>query len=109
MFKSINGAYNAAKRAKRENELIAESVLGIEEVLPGSEEEMDDVTDVDSVPEEVYKKIDAELDKIVSDPNYDDSEADELMDDDFDDEDENPEIDAILDEAVSDWNVSGNR
>lgn len=104
MFGNINKDYSAKKRAKKENQFIAESVLGIEEVLPGSEEEMADMIDVDSVPDEVYKKIDAELDKIVSDPNYDDSEADELADDDLGEDDEDDEaIDAIVNEAVNGW------
>jgi len=104
MFGNINKEYNAKKRAKKENQFITESVLGVEEILPGSEEEMDDITDVDSVPEEVYKKIDAELDKIVNDPNYDDSEADELADDDLGEDDEDDEaIDAIVNEAVDGW------
>lgn len=103
MFKRINEEFNARKRAKREERFILESVLDVEEVLPGSEEEMEDVTDVDSVPEDVYKKIDAELEKIVSDPNYDDTEADEMADDDiYGDVDSVPdEVEAIIDEACS--------
>lgn len=97
MFSTINEAFNREKRREHDELLIVESVLGVDEVLPGSDEELDDVVDADSVPEEVYKKVDAELDRIVGDPNYDDTSAEELVDD--DDIDDN-EIDAIIDEAA---------
>lgn len=101
VFGSINSQFDKARRDRAENEFIVESVMGVEEVLPGSESEMEDIVDVDSVPDDVYKKIDAELDKIVGDPEYDDTEAEELVDDD-DDIDDN-EIDAVINEAVGEW------
>ena len=84
LFGSINSQYEAAKRDRAENVFILESVLGVDEVLPGSDDEMADVVDVDSVPDSAYKKVDAMLDKLVDDPDYDDTEAEELADDDVD-------------------------
>lgn len=100
MFASINQEFNRAKSLRRENRFLVESVLGVDEVLPGSDDELDDVVDSDSVPEDVYKKLDAELDKIVDDPNYDDTEVDEMLDDeDIPDE----EIEALIDETCNAW------
>ena len=101
MFKSINEAFNKRKADILSRERLLESVLEVEEVMPGSEDEMDDVIDADSVPDDVYKKLDAELDKIVDDPNYDDSEIEEMIDD--DDEVSDEEIEAIMDEACNAW------
>lgn len=108
MFKTINDEFNHALKNKAANKFIVESVLAAEEVLPGSEEEMEDVTDVDSIPDDVYKKLDSELDKIVNDPKYDDTEAEELLDDDDYDEDndtgiDDSELDAIVNEAADSW------
>ena len=100
MFKSINDEFNRVKRDRAANRFIVESVLGVDEVIPGSEDEIDDIVDIDSVPEEAYKKLDAELDKIVDDPNYDDVEAEELYDDD-DDDISDDEIEAVVNEAAS--------
>lgn len=100
MFASINQEFNRAKSARRERQFIIESVLGIDEVLPGSDDELEDVVDSDSVPDDVYKKLDAELDKIVEDPNYDDTEVDEMLDDeDIPDE----EIEALIEESCNAW------
>ena len=102
MFPTINAEYRAAKRADADNSLILESVLDVDETLPGSDEEMESIVDPDSVPDDVYAKIDKELDKIVEDPSYDDTEAEEMLDDDFDADDiSDAEIDAIMDEAVA--------
>lgn len=101
MFKSINEAFNKRKADILSRERLLESVLEVEEVMPGSEDEMDDVVDADSVPDDVYKKLDAELDKIVDDPDYDDSEIEEMIDD--DDEVSDEEIEAIMDEACNAW------
>lgn len=101
MFKSINEAFNKRKADILSRERLLESVLEVEEVMPGSEDEMDDVVDADSVPSDVYKKLDAELDKIVDDPDYDDSEIEEMIDD--DDEVSDEEIEAIMDEACNAW------
>lgn len=104
MFNTINRRFRAEKLSLKDRHTILEGVLGVEEVLPGSDEEMENNVDVDSVPEDAYKKLDAALDKIVEDPNYDDSEADELASDDFDeDEVSDEELDAIIDETCSSW------
>ena len=84
MFEAINEQFSRQKRAATEDEFIAESVLDVDEVLPGSEDEMDDQVDSDSVPDDVINKIDAELEKMVSAPDYVDTEAEELVDDDDD-------------------------
>ena len=97
MFRNLNEAYLAAKREDQDNRFIMEAVLDVEETLPGSDTEMDDITDVDSVPEDVYAALDKELDRIVSDPNYDDTEIGEMVDDDFDED----EITQSLDEFES--------
>lgn len=103
LFGSINSQYEAAKRDRAENAFILESVLGVDEVLPGSDDEMADVVDVDSVPDSAYKKVDAMLDKLVDDPDYDDTEAEELADDDVDEgEIDDSEFNAIMDEACND-------
>lgn len=108
MFDSINAAFNHAKNDIAEHDFIVESVLDVEEVLPGSEEEMDDEVDVESVPDDVYAKIDKVIDKYVSSDKYDDTEAEELVDDDdYEDVDvSDEEINAIVSEAVSLWESS---
>lgn len=101
MLEAINKQYNDEKKNASEEQLIIESVLEVEDVVPGSEEEMDDVVDVDSVPDDVYTKVDQALDKLISDKDYDDVEADELLDDDMDeDEVSDADLEAIMDEAV---------
>lgn len=101
MFTSINAEYNKKKNAGKADQFIAESVLSVDEVLPGSEEEFDDIVDTDSIPDEVYNKIDAELNKIINDPNYDDIEAEELVD--GDDDIDDATLDAIIDECANAW------
>ena len=102
MLEAINKQYNDEKKNASEEQFITESVLEVEDVVPGSEEEMDDVVDVDSVPDDVYTKVDQALDKLISDKDYDDVEADELLDDDMDeDEVSDADLEAIMDEAVS--------
>lgn len=101
MFTSINSEYNKKKNAGKADQFIVESVLAVDEVLPGSEEEFDDIVDTDSIPDEVYNKIDAELNKIISDPNYDDIEAEELVD--GDDDIDDSALDAIVDECANAW------
>lgn len=109
MFDSINAAFNGAKNDIAEHNFIVESVLDVEEVLPGSEEEMDDEVDVDSVPDDVYAKIDKVIDKYVTSDKYDDTEAEEYVDeDDYEDVDiPDEEINAIVTEAVSLWENGG--
>ena len=98
MFDAINKQFNSAKRNAREEQFILESVMDVEEVLPGSEEDIDDIIDSDSVPEDVYKKVDAMLDKFVDSNDYDDTEVEELLDD--DDDISEDEIDAVITEAI---------
>ena len=52
MFASLNKQFTAMKRAAADRSFIVESVLGVDEVLPGSDEEIGDQIDVDSVPED---------------------------------------------------------
>lgn len=101
MFESLNKQFQSAKKSRSDNDLIVESVLDVDEVIPGTDDEMEAEVDVDSVPDDVYKRIDAELDKIVSDPNYDDTEAEELFDE--DDEISDEEIDAVITETCAAW------
>ncbi len=104
MFNTINRKINAAKRAKKDREFILEAALEIDDVIPGSDAELEDAIDVDSVPDEAYKKADEALEKIVSDPNYDDTEADELADDDYDEgEVSDDELDALITECCGPW------
>lgn len=106
MFKSINEQYRREKKRLAENAFILESVLDVEEVIPGSDEELDSVVDTDSVPDEAYRKVDDVLERIVTAPDYDDTEAEEMVDDDDgleDDEELNGELDAIIDETQGLW------
>lgn len=104
MFAAINAQFNAQKSKAKDDQFIMESVLDVEEVLPGSEEEIDDEIDVDSVPNDVYQKVDKALDDMISSGEYDDTEAEELIDDDdLDDMEDSPEIEAIITEAVALW------
>ena len=102
MFESINRQFEEAKRSRADQDLILESVLEVDEVIPGSDDELEAQVDVDSVPDDVYKKIDAELEKIVSAPDYDDTEAEELYDEE-DEEFTDAEIDAVITEACGAW------
>lgn len=99
MFDSINRSFSKEKADRKNHEFIMESVLDTEEVLPGSEDEMDDEVDVDSVPTDVYKKIDKSLDDMIQNGEYDDTEVEEMVDDDIPDE----EIEAVITEAVEEW------
>lgn len=99
MFEAINEQFSRQKRAASEDDFIVESVLDVDEVLPGSEDEMDDQVDADSVPDEVINRIDAELEKMVSAPEYDDTEAEELVDE--DDDISEDELDTVITEACA--------
>ena len=104
MLGEINARYMEKKNSEKADRFITESTLEVEEILPGSEEEMDDVVDTDSVPDDVYKRVDAELDKIVNDPNFNDDDIEDLVDDDIDeDEIDDDAIEAIIDEACGAW------
>lgn len=102
MLGAINDRFNAKKNRIREDHFIGEAAMEVEEILPGSEDEMDDLVDSDSVPDNVYNKIDAALDKLIDDPEYDDTEVEELVDDDGtgDTGISDAEIDAVLDECA---------
>lgn len=87
MFAGINEAFNEAKSRAEDDAFILEAV--IEDILPGSDEEDDDIVDSESIPKEIYDKVDKALDAIIDDPNYDDTEIEELLDDeDLDDGDD---------------------
>ena len=105
MLEAINKGINAAKQSEKDHELISESVLDVDEVIPGSEEEIDDIIDVDSVPDEVYKRVDDALDKLIAREGYDDTDVEEMMEEDIDDEDgpSDAEIEAVVNEAANAW------
>lgn len=102
MFESINRGYMSAKRHLKDEQFIMEAAT---EEMEDEIVDVDDADtiDTDSVPTEVYKKIDKQLDAIVNDPNYDDDEAEEMVDDDDDDVGDN-EVGVVVDEAVNSWN-----
>ena len=99
MLQGVNNAFNSAKRAAREDQFILESVLGEDDILNEMDDDMDDIVDVDSVPNEVMSKVDAALDKIIGN-GIDDEEIDEMLDDDIEDEDS---IDIAITEACGAW------
>lgn len=103
MLGDINSRFNRAKNNQRAHDAIVESIVAVEEVLPGSEQEFEDITDVDSVPADVYKKVDKILDDIVGKEDYDDTEAEELVDDPDEDEISDADLDAILSENCGAW------
>ena len=94
MFNTINEAYNENRSKVRDNELIAEAAFDIEEVAPGSEEEIEDEIDVDSIPDEVMSKMDKAMDDLIGSDKFDDEDIDSLIDED-DDSDIDTEIDEI--------------
>ena len=99
MLQGVNNAFNSAKRAAREDQFILESGLGEDDILNEMDDDMDDIVDVDSVPNEVMSKVDAALDKIIGN-GIDDEEIDEMLDDDIEDEDS---IDIAITEACGAW------
>lgn len=108
MFSEINKKIHAEKAHASELRFIMEASMEIEDVLPGSDQEIEDVIDVDSVPDNAMSELDKVLDKIVDDPNYDDTEISDMINGD-DDGDESgvdiseDEIEAALNEAVVAW------
>ena len=105
MFNTINSMYASKKRSILEDAFIVESVLGDNAELDLESEDFDDFIDTESIPDDVYKKLDSALDKIVSDPNYDDTEVEEMADDDLGlnlGENRNI-INTIIDEACDQW------
>jgi len=110
-FNSINQQYKARKRAMFDNRFIFESVTEDvdydDETGAAEEDDIESTVDSDSVPKDVYKKIDAMLDGIITKEDYDDTEAEELLDDDDVDDgediDDDNEVDAIITEAAGAW------
>lgn len=101
MLGEINKSYNAAKCNAAADRFIAEAAMDVEEVVPGSDDELDDLVDTDSVPDDVYAQVDKALDAIVGKEDYDDTEVEELIDEDDYDDEEDPEIDALISEAAN--------
>lgn len=105
MLESVNRRFMGERRRKTDNDFILEAALDVEEVIPGSDDEVNDIVDPDSVPDDVYKKIDKALDDIIDKDDYDDADAAELVDDDVDDDDESDSIviDDIITEQAGAW------
>ena len=108
MFKAINDGFIAMKRDLHAHRFITEAVTEddeiVEELTGGDDGDYEDMIDTDSIPDELYDKIDAELDKIVTNPDYDDDEVEEMADDNDMDgsDDETVEVmDNLIGEAVS--------
>lgn len=104
MLNSVNAKYRKTLADAKNNEFILESVLGVTEVMPGSDEELDDIIDVESIPDDVYSKLDKAMDKLIGTDGIEDDEIEELLDedDDLDDEAFN-ELDAVVNEAANAW------
>lgn len=104
MLSGVNKKYQGELADAKNNKFIVESVLGVDEVLPGSDEELDDLIDTESIPAEVYNKLDKELDKLIGDDGIDDQEIEELIDDDDDLDDEQfDELNAMINECAGVW------
>lgn len=103
MLGDINQKFNEEKRRAAEDQFIGEAAMEVEEVIPGSEEEIDEVIDADSVPDETYKKVDKALDDLLSKEGYDDTEVEELVDGEGEtaEVDENEITDEELDRIVN--------
>lgn len=110
MLESVNRRFMHARRRQREIDFIMEAALDVEDAVPGTDAAIDNVVDPDSVPDEVYRKIDKALDDIVNREDYDDTEIKELIKDDMDDEDfddediiDDMELDGVITEAAGAW------
>lgn len=104
MLSGVNAQYRNKLADAKNNTFIVESVLGVDEVLPGSDEELDDLIDVESIPSEVYAKLDKAMDNLIGDDGIDDDEIEELIDEDDDLDDEAfEELDAVINEAANAW------
>lgn len=103
MLGDINKKFNEEKKRAAEDQFIGEAAMDVEEVIPGSEEEIDDIVDADSVPDETYKKVDKALDDLLSKEGYDDTEVEELVDGEGEsaDVDEDEISDEVLDQIVT--------
>jgi hypothetical protein len=102
MLGTVNRSYNAAKSRIRNDELIVESALEMDEdeLL----EELETGTDPDSIPDEVMKNVDAALDRIIGGGIDDDEIEDMIGDEDFDeDEISDEDLDLALVEAAGAW------
>ena len=110
MLGEINTAFNSARANKRNDQFIIESVLCeadelvVQSVIPGSDEELDDVIDVDSISDADYQKLDRAMEEIIGE-GLDDDEIDELLDgDDEDDMDERfNALNALIEETANLW------
>ncbi len=105
MLGTVNSKYNSGIRDAKEDRFILESVLDVEEVLPGSDEELDDIIDTESIPADVYARVNKAIDGIIGDGDIGDDEIEDLLDDDGED-DEDPryaELDAVISEAANAW------
>lgn len=93
MLGDINKAFDKKKADAANDQFITESVLE-DDLL----DDLEDGVDSDSIPDEVMKRVDSELDKIIGDTgDLDDDEIEEMVDDeDIDDE----EIEIALTEAA---------
>ena len=97
MLGEINKAFNSAKNNDKERRFMLESVLDDDELI-GGDDDMEDVVDADSIPDDVYKRVDAALDKMIGD-GIDDTEVEEMVDDDMSDIN-SEDIDLVITEAV---------
>ena len=80
MFDFYSSKYRPEKQKNSDLQFIFESVLEEDPMDP--EADIDDTIDTDSIPPEVMSKINKEIDRLISDKDYDDSEIDELLDED---------------------------
>ena len=118
MFGRINRMYLDRKQSIRDRRFINETAAEMADPIPGDEGDegdLDELIDVDSIPEEYYNKIDRALDKIVNDEDYDDTELEEMLDDgvsgdteeiDIDDDTAlvpEGEIEKVVTEAAAGW------
>ena len=97
MLGDLNKAFDSAKANIKNNQFIVESVTDDDAMV---EEMVEEDVDSDSIPDDVYAKIDKAIDGVIGkdDDDYEDAE-DLLDDDDIDDE----EIDIAIDEAANAW------
>lgn len=90
MFEVYNKKYAEEKQKIADMEFIVESALDLEEddeVITAGDD-IDNAVDTDSIPPEVMRKIDAEIDKLIGKDDYDDAEIEELIEDDDDELDD---------------------
>lgn len=91
MFDFYSSKYRTEKQKNADMQFIFESVIEDDPMDP--EIDIDDTIDTESIPPEVMSKIDKEIDRLISNKDYDDSEIDELVDDD--------DLDEVITEACA--------